>query len=260
MHEFSENIILHKYYQKDGSKQIIEVSPDLSEKNPDYVLSIDSSGYICWGKIPLPEIPEFPKIEFPEIPEVIENDRIRGTEIYYKDGKVGISRLPLHTYKFDIAVPENTLMTAFHVGDGKYGFSMGNGTSQGFIPEIIGIGSDENDAGLYFIGKTSSPKESGIPLVVIDGRRSDNTPSRNRPLFGVTNADYSNYKLIINQDGNVGIGCMPGIYKVEIQGSIQAQDFVLDGLSVKALIDIIKEHEEEIDKLKNKIESLEQQK
>ena len=254
------NIILHRIINQQDKTSFVEVIPPFTEVEPFFVLTSDPSGNVSWGKIKFPEIPkiEIPKI--PKIPEVVENNKIRGTEIYYKDGKVGISREPLHTYKFDIAVPENTLMTAFHVGDGKYGFSMGNGTAQGFIPEIIGMGSDENDAGLYFIGKAGNTGSSNIPLIVMDGRNAANSSLKNRPIFGVTSGDYHNYKLILDHQGRLGIGRIPEIYRMEVQGSIKADDIVLEGLSVRALIDIIKEHQEEIDNLKDKIKSLEEQK
>ena len=253
----TENIVLHKVYQRDLKPQIIEIQPEFSESNPVNALSIDSSGNISWCKFP--EI-SFPDFKIPKIPQIIENDQIRGTEIYYKDGKIGISRLPLHTYKFDIAVPKNTIMTAFHVGDGSYGFSMGNGANQGFIPEIIGMGSDENDAGLYFLGRAGNNLKSDIPLIIMDGRNSQNSSLKNRPIFGITSGDYSNYQMIIDHKGRVGIGRNPEIYKMEIEGSIKADDLVLGGLSVKGLIDIIKDHQDEIDNLKDKVKTLSEQK
>jgi hypothetical protein len=149
-------------------------------------------------------------------------------------------------------------MTAFHVGDGKYGFSMGNGTAQGFIPEIIGLGSDENDAGLYFIGKAGNNKASNIPLIVMDGRNASHQQLTNRPIFGVTNGTYDNYKFLIDQKGRVGIGKKPEIYKMEVEGSVEAHDFNIDGLSMKALIDVISDQQEEIDILNKKIQLLQQ--
>lgn len=249
------NIILNSINENSSFTEIIP-SYD-SGIIPDYVLSLDSNGNVIWGKIPVPELPEFPKIEIPDF-EVVVDGKIKSTNIYYKDGRIGISRPPMHTYKFDIAVPENTLMTAFHVGDGKYGFSMGNGTSQGFIPEIIGMGSDENDAGLYFLGKAGNDKESSVPLIILDGRSSQNSSLRNRPILGITSGDYNDYKLIVDNRGRVGIGKIPEIYKMEVQGSIQADDVVIEGLSIKAVIEVIKEHQEEIDRLNNIVELLQQ--
>ena len=66
--------------------------------------------------------------------------------------------------------------------------------------------------------------------------------------------------MIVDHEGRLGLGKIPEIYIMEVQGSIQAEDLVLGDLSVKALIDVIKEHQEEIDKLKNIIESLIEQK
>jgi len=259
----NKNILLHQIQTEGGISSFKEVVPSTCEKFPEKVLSLDSSGNLSWNYMPaypeMPEIPEFPEIPpYPEIPEfnVIEDGKIKSTNIYYKDGRVGISRPPMYAYKFDIAVPENTLMTAFHVGDGKYGFSMGNGTSQGFIPEIIGVGSDENDAGLYFLGKAGNSEESSVPLIILDGRNAGHGPLTNRPIFGITSGNYLEYKMVVDQEGKVGIGKFPSVYKLEVSGSVKADDFVLDGLSVKALIDVIKEHQREIDILKETIELL----
>lgn len=188
----------------------------------------------------------------------IINDRLKDTNIYFLGDRVGLGRAPLHSYKFDIGIPENTLITAFHVGDGKFGFSMGNGTNQGFIPEIIGMGSDENDAGLYFIGRAGNDKPSTIPLIVFDGRNYLHSTVTNRPIFGVTNSQYDEYKFIIDQNGLVGIGKTPEIYKLEVNGKIRATDFILDSsISVKELIEIIITQHNEIDILKNRVTELE---
>jgi len=178
---------------------------------------------------------------------LIVDDKIKGTNIHYSDGRVGIGRGPLYTYKFDIAVPHNTLMTAFHVGDGVYGFSMGNGTNQGFVPEIIGMGSDENDAGLYFIGRAGNNLPSSIPLIIMDGRNNHHEKINNRPLFGITNSDYQNYKFIIDYDGHT-----------KIHGNVIASDFILDSsVSFKDLLEIIIEQKTQIDILKDKLSKLE---
>jgi hypothetical protein len=251
--ERNKNILLHQIVSEDGRTSFQEVIPVFSSNPPGAILSIDSSGSLSWNHLlPFPDIPEIPEFH------VIVDDKIEGTNIYYKDGRIGISRPPLKNYKFDIAVPENTLMTAFHVGDGKYGFSMGNGTAQGFIPEIIGMGSDENDAGLYFIGKAGNNKTSDIPLIVMDGRNAAHQALVNRPIFGVTNGSYDTYKFLIDQKGRVGIGKKPEIYKMEVEGSVEAQDFIIDGLSMKALIDVISDQQEEIDILNKKIQLLQQ--
>jgi len=136
---------------------------------------------------------------------LLENNKFRDTEIYYSDGQIGLGRIPLYSYKVDIEVPANTLMTALHIGDGSFGFSMGNGTTDGFIPEIIGMGSDENDAGLYFLGKTSNNLSSDIPLIILDGRGANNTKLKNRPILGVTSANYEEYKLLLDNDGTLTV-------------------------------------------------------
>jgi hypothetical protein len=232
------NIILH---QIDDNLSIKEVKP----------LHVDSSLNILSLNNKILEW-------VPYDTRVIIDDRLRDTNVYYLSDRVGLGRAPLHSYKFDIAVPENTLMTAFHVGDGSFGFSMGNGTSQGFIPEIIGMGSDENDAGLYFIGRAGNDLPSSIPLIIMDGRNKLNKTITNRPIFGVTNSQYDDYKFIIDQNGRVGIGKFPEIYKLEVDGKIRAADFILDSsISTKELVEIIIRQNNEIDILKNRMTELE---
>jgi len=244
------NLLFHSINDSSSFTEIIP--PFLEDIFPENILSIDSSGKVAWVNFPsIMEIPDF---------EVVVDGKIKSTNIYYENGRIGISRPPMHNYKFDVAVPVNTLMTAFHVGDGSYGFSMGNGTEQGFIPEIIGMGSDENDAGLYFLGRAGNGKQSDIPLIIFDGRNSVNSSLTNRPILGITSGDYSEYKLLVDHKGRVGIGKNPEIYRMEVNGAIQADDFIVDNLSVKALIGVIKDHQDEIDKLKNILYTLLEQK
>lgn len=262
-----KNLLLHQIILNGDKSSFLEIIPSFEEFLPENILSLDSSKNLIWTKFP--KLPESLKIQGGKIIidtslnfnfNVIEKGKIKGTNIYYKDDRIGVGRSPLKNYKFDIAVPKNTLMTAFHVGDGEYGFSMGNGTFQGFLPEIIGMGSDENQAGLYFLGRAGNEEESEIPLIIIDGRSRRNGFLKNRPIFGVTSGDYNKYKLLIDQDGKVGIGRRPKIYKLEIEGSIQVDDVIINKLSFKSLIDIIKNHQEEIDELKDIIKLLQEQK
>lgn len=263
------NIIIHQIISGD-TLSIQEVKPQIEDSSTNKFLSLSKEKNLSWISIP-----HFNKFEGSEIISVINDDgiikidasidtrliidnRIKGTNIYYSDGRVGVGRGPLYTYKFDIAVPENTLMTAFHVGDGTYGFSMGNGTNQGFVPEIIGMGSDENDAGLYFIGRSGNNLPSSIPLVIIDGRNNNHERITNRPIFGITNADYHNYKFIIDQNGLIGIGKIPQQHNLEVNGKIKASDFILDSsVSINDLVDIIIDQKIQIDILKDKLSKLE---
>ena len=152
---------------------------------------------------------------------------------------------------FEIFLPENYLKTGLHIGNEKYGFSFGNGTTQGFIPQIIGMGSDDNDPGLYFIGKSKDKDKSNIPVVVIDGRDQNNNPIENRPIFGITNNGInSKFKFLVDQFGKVGIGKIPKNFKLEVEGTISANDVIVDGYSTKDLLDIIKNQQEQIDELK----------
>ena len=237
------NITLDQKFVNDSSSYFKEISPSLSE-SPEFplVLTIDYDGTLSWAP--------FPKSE-----KIVSS--VSFTPFSYKDGRIGIGRIPMYTYKFDITVSENSLTTAFHIGDGRYGFSMGNGTNDGFLPEIIGMGSSEIDAGLYFIGRAGNSLKSDIPLIIIDGRNSADEELTNRPILGITSANYHHYKLLIDQKGNIGIGKKPEIYKVEVDGEISAKDFIIQGISIA---NIVHEQQKEIDELRDKIKALSRQK
>jgi len=176
-----------------------------------------------------------------------------GTEIHFKGGQVGVGRLPLHSYKVDIGVPVNTRMTALHIGDGVSGFSLGNATDSGFLPQIIGIGADENDAGLYFLGKTISDVSSNTPLIIFDARNIENEAISNRPIMGISSGSYTDFKFIIDQAGKVGIGTIPEIYKLEVSGTIMADNIVFLDSSNNS-----QDLKNEIEDLRERIRILEQ--
>jgi hypothetical protein len=259
------NIILHQIID-DGKIYIRETKPILYDSSSTKILSLNKYKKLEWipfeikgsNQIYISNNDGIISIDASVDSRVIMDDKIRETNIYYLDGRMGLGRAPLYTYNFDIAVPENTLMTAVHIGDGKFGFSMGNGTNQGFIPEIIGMGADENDAGLYFIGRAGNNISSSIPLIILDGRNSYNKALTNRPILGVTNSNYAEYKFLIDHKGLVGIGKIPSINRLEVKGKIQAEDFILDSsISFNQLINIIKNQKIEIDLMKAKITNLE---
>ena len=179
-------------------------------------------------------------------------DPLEGTEVYFKDGQIGIGGLPLYTYKVDIRVPENTRTTALHIGDGVYGFSMGNATDEGFLPQIVGIGSDADDAGFYILGKASLDSNSKIPAIILDGRNLDNSPLDHRPILGISSGSYTDYKVIVDANGNVGIGSEPGIYKLKVDGTIWTKNVLVDVSS--GMIDLLKE----IEDLKTRLQILEE--
>jgi hypothetical protein len=218
----SSNLLLNRLSYDDGF-HIEELIPPLDTTENDLSLIWDASGNILWKEQKRPS-------------------DIHG--VHLDGSRIGIGRKPLFTYKVDIDAPIDHRCTALHIGDGLCGFSMGNGTYDGFVPEIIGMGSTEKDPGLYFIGKTSSTLPSNVPLIVIDGRQGNNMPLTNRPIFGIANGNYTEYELLVGHDGNVGIGKYPGIYKMEVNGTIRAKDVVTDSsislLSLKQEIDHLK--------------------
>jgi hypothetical protein len=238
------NIIINQVI-REGKKTIIkEISPYSIVDTPPLVLGIDDQNKLCW----------YPYKNSSS--NLFEGEKIKDTEIYWSKGRMGLGRSPILSYQFDIAVSENAISTALHIGDGKCGFSMGNGTNQGFLPEIIGMGKNEYDSGLYFLGRAGNNLNSGIPLIVIDGRSHSDLALNNRPIFGITSANYNQYKLIVDYNGNVGIGKIPEIYKLEVDGDISSKDLILNGKSISSLIEIIKEHEIKINGLENQIKSL----
>jgi len=272
MIEHDKNIVIQQIEVKNPSFfSFTETIPPYSINKPLYTLGKDQSLNLIWSKYE-----SFPSIEegygisienlkgkliinasLNEIENIIRDFKLKGTEIYYKEGKIGIGVLPRFTYKFDIAIPINTLMTAFHLGDGSFGFSIGNGTSQGFVPQILGMGSDENDAGLYFLGKSGNNESSEVPLIIMDGRNNYNSALENRPIFGITSGDYNNYKFIIDQYGRVGIGKTPDTYKLEINGTVKADNFILGEYNIKELITIIKTQQDQLYLLEQRLKKLE---
>lgn len=221
-----KNILLNQIIPDGSSFKFKETVPSGVDFLDDQYLSRTSSGEFIWVTLDLSL-------------NVVVDHKIKDTNIYYKEGRIGIDRSPMHTYKFDLAVPKNTLMTAFHIGDGSYGFSMGNGTSQGFIPEIIGVGSDENDAGLYFVGISGNDQESNIPLILMDGRNMYGKELSKRPIFGVTSNNYQEYSLLVDNTGNLFI-----------DGTIHTSDIYLN---TNSLLEIINDLQKQIEELKTKI-------
>lgn len=223
----SGNIVLNKIILDDLDNSTFsfkEFIPECHNPNELQTLTRDSNGNIYWS----------PENEFNLKNE--KNDLLT-SNIYYKNSRLGIGRPPLYNYVLDIAVPKNNLMTALHIGDGSFGFSFGNGTSNGFIPEIIGISPNKDDAGLYLIGITGDKNSSNIPLIIIDGRNIYGEKLINRPIFGITSADYNNYLITVDQEG-----------VVKIKENVEVKDVIIDG---KSLIKKIEDLQKQINDLKS---------
>jgi hypothetical protein len=218
----NNNLLLNQIHRSDQYNFFVkELIPAFDNDNKNLKqLSRDANGNIFWMTLDLSV-------------NILENNKFKNTNIYYDKGRIGIGRFPLFKYKVDIAIPKNTLMTAVHIGDGSFGFSLGNGATEGFIPEIIGIGSDENDAGLYFVGIAGNNKTSNIPLILFDGRNTYNNKLTNRPILGVTSGKYNEYKLLVDYNGNLTIN-----------------DIILENKSLKETIIELKK---EIEFIKTKI-------
>lgn len=189
-------------------------------------------------------------------PNIWEGDRLKGSSIFQKEGRIGLGRRPLSPYLLDIPTEADKRTSSLHIGDGKHGLSLGNATDDGFLPQIIGVGADFDDAGLYLLGFSGDASASKIPLIIFDGRGPDGGPSKNRPILGITSGIYDKYSLIIDHDGKIGMGKFPEIYRVEVEGEISADDFVCQGFSIRSLIDVIQDQQREIEDLKKKIEEI----
>lgn len=217
------NIVLHQL-QEDGSLFTIkELLPEYTYSENAAVLVKQGDTSIFWKELDLSI-------------NIVEGGHIKDTSIYYDKGRVGLGRSPLFSYNLDIAVPKNSTVTALHIGDGSYGFSLGNGTQQGFIPEIIGVGSDETDAGLYFIGIAGNDISSNTPLIIFDGRNRYSTKLNNRPILGITSGDYSDYCVTVDSDNNLNV-----------KGNIAASDIIINNTS---LLSVIKDLQQQIEELK----------
>ncbi len=246
------NIIVSQIENNKDGFHINEITPLFSNDSKSIkFLSFDSS--IRWAEIKGSKnisVDQEPNGDILIDVSIIDSPQYQ--EIYYDKGKIGIGRLPLYNYTVDIKVPKNTITTALHIGDGVFGFSMGNATSSGFLPQIVGIGSDENDAGFYILGKARYDTDSRIPAIILDGRNLDNTSLNNRPILGISSGSYTDYKVIVESNGNVGIGKNPGIYKLKVDGLIRTPNIILgDDASV---VDLLKE----LTILKNRLIKLEE--
>jgi len=219
------NIILNQIIFDNSLFSLKEIVPEYSYTDTYQYLTQDKKNNIFWSELDLSL-------------NIIVNNKFKDTDIYYADGRIGINRYPLFNYKIDVAIPKDTIITALHIGDGSFGFSFGNGTSQGFIPEIIGIGSDENDTGLYFVGIAGNDKSSNIPLIVLDGRNTYNDKLTNRPILGITSANYNEYSVVVDTSHNLNV-----------KGNISATDIMINNLS---LLEIIRDLQKQINELKLK--------
>jgi hypothetical protein len=202
----NNNILLHQFQDN----KIKAVIPDIIDYALTGILTLTIDKKLIWSPI----------------------NFFQDSSIYHKEGRLGIGREPLFNYSLDIAIPKDTLMTGFHVGDGSFGFSFGNGASQGFIPEIIGVGSDENDPGLYFLALPGNNVSSDTPLVVIEGRTSFKNIKTKRPILGIKNR-INNYTILVDYLGNLNI----------------SGDIIINA---KSLLETIETLKQEIEELKQK--------
>lgn len=222
------NIILNQILSTENSFTVKEIIPGYVHSDTPKFLIKQGENKIFWGDLDLSL-------------NLIINSIFENKNIYYDNGRIGVGRYPLFSYTIDIAVPVNSTETALHVGDGSFGFSFGNGTNDGFIPEVIGIGSDETCAGLYFIGVAGNNNKSQTPLIVMDGRNYLGKKITNRPIFGVTSNNYNDYSLTIDSSENL-----------IVPKNILTSNIYINNMS---LLDTIHDLQKQITELRNKYEN-----
>jgi hypothetical protein len=190
------------------SKRVKELVPSFSNDDQDFkylTLNRNTSDNIIWSSIKSSSSIVINSQQNGDITLDVSLDIFESTNMHFSEGRIGIGRIPLHHYKVDIEVPVDTQMTALHIGDGTYGFSLGNAANTGFLPQIVGIGSALDDAGLYFLGKVNSQEASNIPALIFDARDINNSAINNRPIVGITTGEYSSYQLLVYPNGNLSV-------------------------------------------------------
>ncbi|MEG1363607.1 MAG: hypothetical protein RSC92_04170 [Clostridia bacterium] len=165
------------------------ILPTFDEGSFPKFLSINENSELVWKTISL------------------YNENIDIDSLFIKDNRIGLGRIPLHQYKFDIALHENKVETGLHIGDGTYGFSLGNGSNNGFIPQIIGMSKNKDESALYFVGRSGDKdvEPSDIAMFTFDCRNIFNNNIINRPLFGIKINGDENYKLLLDDIGNLHV-------------------------------------------------------
>jgi hypothetical protein len=118
---------------------------------------------------------------------------------------------------------ENLLELQVSDAAGDY-FKINNstGVSSQFMPSLRGKHVSDNRQALSLIGITSSEEDTGNrPLISFDAR-IDNGPVVNRPLMNWRN--YTNEKMILLANGNLGIGTSNPTSKLSVNGTIKAKE------------------------------------
>lgn len=198
------NILLNVMYTENNNGYTLrEYMPKNYIENQEQFLGKDASGNIKWHTI------------------LISNNDNNNENIFFDKNRIGIGRTPKFSYLIDIDCKSNENNTAVHIGDGTFGFSFGNATNEGFIPQIIGVGSKETNTSLYFLGISPNENESTVPLLVFDARNSFAKKVTNRPLVGFTSADYDNYSMLIDASNNL-----------IINGNLHCNDIIINGKSL----------------------------
>jgi len=142
---------------------------------------------------------------------------------YFDVGNFGIgTRTPER--KLDV-ISSNNNIARFKVDDAPNdNFQIHNSTTVGgqFIPLLVGHHQSDNRYSISIMGSTIESMDNGSnPLVNFDARRT-NGPIQNRPLFNWTN--YNNSRMIMDANGNLGIGTTNPQNKLSVNGTIWAKE------------------------------------
>ncbi|MDO8717299.1 MAG: hypothetical protein Q7J73_10930, partial [Dehalococcoidales bacterium] len=145
-----------------------------------------------------------------------------GNVVITNAGNVGIGTTgpgaTLHVNTSAISGSETLLKLQISDASTDY-FQLANSTGIDgqFIPSFTGRHATDNRQALYFTGETVTAQDSGTtPIVTFDARRSDGV-AVTRPLFSFDS--YGNIKMLIDKNGNVGIGTTSPLAKLSIKGT-----------------------------------------
>lgn len=148
--------------------------------------------------------------------------------IDYLTGNVGIGTTgPLTSlHVVAPAVSGGEEITRFGISDNNSYISFRNNTSVAgkFAPSIYGLTDDANYQAYLLMGDVNGVDSGTKPAIELQARAGAGVVGT-RPLFAVTSYDQT--KLLINKDGNVGIGTTNPLTKLQVSTPTNANAMTL---------------------------------
>ena len=145
-------------------------------------------------------------------------------------GNVGIGTTNPST-NFEILAPGTSTSSIFRMSIDNAPedfFSIGNATrlENQFIPLVRGFRTSDNREALILLGGILDDNDVGVnPIMIFDSRISGKTVV-NRPLFEWRS--YTEKKMLLDADGNLGIGTSNPDSKLTVKGSIHCEEVQVD--------------------------------